>query len=116
MMSCTILTFENSEKAHFKKIEDKVFGATFEKKKKNGFRSICDKGGIFFAPCCKTNLPKLKLFQLMIQNCLFRILFQFHHSVCVETCIHPSHTAHKNCRDLYPPFSYRTQKMSAIPS
>ncbi len=33
----------------------------------------------------------------MLQNCCFRILFQFHHSLYVETCIHPSHTAHKNC-------------------
>ncbi len=35
--------------------------------------------------------------KLMLQNRPFRILFQFHHSLCVETYIHSSHTAHKNC-------------------
>ncbi len=28
--------------------------------------------------------------KLMLRNCPFRILFQFHHSLCIETCIHPS--------------------------
>ncbi len=37
------------------------------------------------------------ILKLMLQNCPFRILFQFHHSLCVKTCIHPSHTPHKNC-------------------
>ncbi len=51
--------------------------------------------------------------KLTLQNCHFLILFQFHHSLSVETCIHPSHTAHKNClcnsflKQLYTVTPYR---------
>ncbi len=54
--------------------------------------------------------------KLMPQNCPFRIPFHFHHSFCVETCIHPSHTTYKNylcnsfLKQLYavtPQFTYR---------
>ncbi len=49
------------------------------------------------------------------------IPFQFHHSLCVQTCIHSSHTAHKNCLcnsfltqlyaiTLYSPFNERIPK------
>ncbi len=59
-------------------------------------RKTWKKSGIFFAFCSKTNLPKLELFQ----NLCFRIALL---AFCSSSII---------VRDLHPPFSYRTQKLS----
>ncbi len=54
------------------------------------------KGGIFSASYSKTNPQNLNYFKIYASELPFRILFQFHHSLCVV---------------LHPPFSYRTQKL-----
>ncbi len=48
-------------------------------------------------PALKQTPQNLNYFKTYASELPFCILFQFHHSLCVEICIHPSHTACKNC-------------------